>query len=121
MSAGDVFGVFKQPVSVFVGTDDYLPETHSVKKLRNEAFDKVSSLELAYFSDKRKGDIVSRITSDVLQVEMSVINTLTVVIKEPILLIVYVVFLFAMSVHLTLFTLLVLPISGLLISLIVKN
>jgi subfamily B ATP-binding cassette protein MsbA len=96
-------------------------KTHSVKKIRKEAFNKVSSLELAYFSDKRKGDIVSRITSDVLQVEMSVINTLTVIIKEPILLTVYVIFLFTMSAHLTLFTLIVLPISGLLISLIVKK
>ena len=95
--------------------------TNSVTKLRKTIFDKVSRLHIGYFTNERKGDIMSRITNDVQQVEVSIVNSLTVIFREPATIIVYFIFLFTYSVKLTLFTIVVLPISGWLISGIAKR
>lgn len=92
-----------------------------VKNLRNHAFECISRFDLAYFTSKRKGDIVSRVTTDVLEVEQSVVSTLRVLVKEPFLIIGYFIALFTMSVELTLYTLILIPLAGTTISLLVKR
>jgi subfamily B ATP-binding cassette protein MsbA len=94
---------------------------HLVLKLRQAVFDKTISLHLGYFSANRKGDLISRITTDVQEVENSVASTLTVVFKEPITIIGYFIVMLKISPNLTLFTLLVIPLSGLIISSITKK
>ncbi len=92
-----------------------------IRKLRMRIFDQVSQLHLGYFSNERKGDIMSRITNDVQEVENSVVNTLKVAFKEPATIIGYFLVLFAMSFKLTLFTLIIMPISGTIISELTKR
>ncbi|MGB3850781.1 MAG: ABC transporter ATP-binding protein [Tunicatimonas sp.] len=92
-----------------------------ILKLRMRIFDQVTQLHLGYFSTERKGDILSRITNDVQEVEYSVVNTLRVAFKEPATIIGYFLVLLFMSVKLTLFTVLVMPISGYIIAQIAKR
>lgn len=92
-----------------------------IRKLRNRIFDQVSRLHLGYFSNERKGDVMSRITNDVQEVEASVVNTLKVVFRDPAMIIGYFTVLFFMSFKLTIFTLIIMPISGTIISEITKR
>ena len=92
-----------------------------IQKLRMRIFDQVTDLHLGYFSNERKGDILSRITNDVQEVENSVVSTMKVAFKEPATIIGYFLVLFFMSVELTLFTIVALPISGTIISEITKR
>jgi ATP-binding cassette, subfamily B, bacterial MsbA len=94
---------------------------HVVKKIRHATYERVTQLHLGYFSNERKGDLMTRMTVDIQEVESSVVNTMTVVIREPIAIIAFFVVLFTMSVKLTLFTLILLPLSGLLIAGIAKR
>lgn len=94
---------------------------HTLLKLRKNVFDNVMNLHVGYFSNERKGDIISKIASDVQVVQFSVTATLQVVFKEPLQLIAFIVALLMISVKLTLFSLLVIPISGLVIARIVKS
>lgn len=94
---------------------------HTLLNLRKSVFNNVMDLDLGYFTNQRKGDIISKIASDVQVVQFSVTATLQVVFKEPLQLIAYIVFLFSISVKLTLFSMLVIPVSALFISLIVKK
>ncbi|QRR00500.1 ABC transporter ATP-binding protein [Dyadobacter sandarakinus] len=94
---------------------------HTLLNLRKTVFDNVMNLHTGYFSNQRKGDIISKIASDVQVVQFSVTGTLQVVFKEPLQLIAYVFMLFAISVKLTFFAVLVIPISAFLISKIVKR
>ncbi len=83
-----------------------------IYNLRKITFDKINKLHLGFFNKHPKGDIIARITSDVSEVENSVVQTWTVVLKEPLIIIMYFVLLFNMSAKLTLVALLVLPLSG---------
>lgn len=94
---------------------------HTLLNLRKTVFDNVMNLHLGYFNNQRKGDIISKIASDVQVVQYSVTATLQVVFKEPLQLIAYVVMLFAISYKLTLFAILVIPVSAFFISRIVKR
>lgn len=94
---------------------------HTLLNLRKKVFNNVMNLHLGYFNSSRKGDIISKVSSDVQVVQFTVTNTLQVVFKEPVTLIVYVVLLFSISVKLTFFSLLVIPLSGLIIAKIVKR
>lgn len=94
---------------------------HTLLNLRKSVFNNVMDLHLGYFTNSRKGDIISKIASDVQVVQFSVTATLQVVFKEPLQLIAYVFVLFALSTKLTLFSLIVIPVSALIISLIVKK
>ena len=91
-----------------------------VKNLRDEIFRKVTQLHIGFFSDQRKGDLISRFTNDVGEVENTVVNGFKAV-KEPITLIIYITVLFMISVKLTFFSLIVLPVTGGLISIIIKQ
>jgi subfamily B ATP-binding cassette protein MsbA len=92
-----------------------------VTNLRNAIYGKITALEIGYFTEQKKGDIMSRITSDVLEIETSVVSTVKVLFKEPALIIGFFAILFSMSFSLTLYTLLLLPVSGGIISYIAKR
>jgi len=94
---------------------------HTLLNLRKSVFDNVMNLHLGYFSNQRKGDIISKIASDVQVVQFSVTGTLQVAFKEPLQLIAYLVMLFLISAKLTVFSLLVIPVSAFFISKIVKT
>ena len=93
----------------------------SVRGLRWAIFDKITQLHIGFFSDQRKGDLISRITNDIQEVENGIIHSLQVIFRDPVTILLYFGWLFFMSFELTLFTLIVLPISGFLISSIVKK
>ncbi|HCW07956.1 MAG TPA: antibiotic ABC transporter ATP-binding protein, partial [Cytophagales bacterium] len=92
-----------------------------VKNIRMDIFKKVSLLHIGYFNTERKGDLISRFTNDVMEVENAVMNSLKAVLKEPITIIVYFFVLFTISPKLTLFTLLVLPLTGGVLAEIIKR
>ena len=94
---------------------------HTLLNLRKAVFNNVMDLHLGYFTNSRKGDVMSKIASDVQVVQFSVTSTLQVAFKEPLQLIAYIVVLFALSVKLTLFSLAVIPVSAFCISMIVKK
>ena len=94
---------------------------HTLLSLRKTVFNNVMNLHIGYFNNERKGDIISKISSDVQVVQFTVTNTLQVVFKEPLQLIFYIIVLLTISVKLTLFSLLVIPVSGFIISKIVKR
>ena len=94
---------------------------HTLLNLRRRVFDNVMDMHLGYFSNQRKGDIISKVASDVQVVQFSVTATLQVVFKEPFQLIVFLVMLFLISFKLTIWSFLVVPISAFIISKIVKK
>ena len=86
--------------------------TGVVRDLRNEFNAKLLRLPISMISEERKGDLLARFSGDVAEIEYSIINLLESLIKNPILIIIYLVALFAISWELTLFVLIVLPIAG---------
>jgi subfamily B ATP-binding cassette protein MsbA len=116
-------------VSVFLGNFfRYLSQrimenlrVYTLLNLRRSVFNNVMNLHMGYFNNERKGDILTKVASDVVVVQFSVTGTLQVVFKEPLQLIGFLVALFLISVKLTLISLLVLPLSGFIISRIVKR
>ncbi|RKR85672.1 ABC-type multidrug transport system fused ATPase/permease subunit [Mucilaginibacter gracilis] len=94
---------------------------HTLLNLRRAVFNNVMNLHLGFFSNERKGDIISKVASDVQVVQFSVTGTLQVVFKEPLTLIGYLVWLFIISYKLTLFSVLVIPVSAFIISKIVRR
>lgn len=95
--------------------------TGVLRDLRRDIYAKILSLPIGFFSEERKGDIMSRMTGDVSEIENSVISSLDMIFKNPILILVYVVTLFSLSWELTLFVMVLLPISGYLIGMVGKK
>ena len=89
--------------------------TGVVKNMRMEIYTKILSLPIGFFSQERKGDIIARMSGDVQEVETSITSTLDMLIKNPILIIFYIAWLFFMSWKLTLFTILFAPVVILII------
>lgn len=94
---------------------------HTLLNFRKRVFNNVMNLHVGFFNNERKGDIISKVASDVQVVQFTVTNTLQVVFKEPVTLIVYIILLFNISAKLTLFSLIVIPISAFIIGKIVKR
>jgi subfamily B ATP-binding cassette protein MsbA len=86
------------------------------KDLRDTIYNKVIALPLPYFSEKRKGDLISRITVDVQVVEVSFLDSIGSIARDPLTIIIILIMMFAMSAKLTLFVFVMLPISGFIIS-----
>ena len=86
--------------------------TGVVRDLRNQINDKIIALPLAFFTEERKGDILSRISGDVNEVEFSIMSSLDMLFKNPIMIFIYVFVMFIISWQLTLFVLVLLPIAG---------
>lgn len=87
----------------------------TVRDLRKKMYDKVLKLPLSFFTDARKGDIMTRISNDVQEIEISVMSSLTMLFRDPLYILIFVIYLFVTSVPLTLFALMLLPVSGWLI------
>ena len=92
-----------------------------VNHLREELYDKVLRLPIGFFNEKRKGDLMSRMTNDVGEVESSVVGTLEGWIRDPMTIIVTLTVLLLISVQLTLFILLLIPVLGLVIGRVTKS
>ena len=86
-----------------------------VKDIREKIYQKVLDLPLSFFSETRKGDVISRTTGDVQEIEVSIISSLEMLFRDPITILIYLGALFYMSVPLTLFVLIMLPFTGLII------
>lgn len=94
---------------------------NTIQNVREALYSHVLKLDLSYFSETRKGDIISRATTDVKEIEVTIADTLDVTFKEPLAINAFFVALFHISVELTLFTLLVIPIAGITIGFLSKR
>ena len=92
-----------------------------IKNLRQDFFNKISHLHIGFFSSERKGDIISRISNDIQEVENSITMVLEIAFRDPLAIILSFIYLFWTSPSLTLFTLLMIPIAGAIISLIARK
>jgi len=92
-----------------------------LKDIRNELYDKTINLPLEYFSEKRKGDIMARIGTDVLEIQYSFLSILELLFREPLTILFTIIFMLTISVKLTVFVFIFIPVSGLLISFIGKS
>jgi len=108
--------------TAYMGSYFIIPiRTGVLRDLRNQLYKKIISLPIGFFTAERKGDIMSRMTGDVTEVEASIMSSLDLVFKNPILIIGYLTVMFVMSWKLTLFVLVLLPFSGWLIGKIGKS
>ncbi len=92
-----------------------------VKRLREALFSKINHLHLGYFTKEHKGDLLSRMNSDVFEIEAVAANSINVLFKEPYVMIGYFIALFTISVELTLFTLIIIPVSAIGIAIVTKK
>ena len=92
-----------------------------VKRIREAIFEKINYLHMGYFTKEHKGDLLSRMNSDVFEIEAVAANSLEVLFKEPYIMIGYFIALFTISIKLTLFTLLIIPISAIGIVIVTKK
>ncbi len=97
----------------FLSSATMIPiRTGVVRDIRNMLYGKILDLPLAFFSEERKGDIMARISGDVQEIETSIMSSLDMLFKNPVLILIYFGTLIAVSWQLTLFTLIVLPLMG---------
>lgn len=89
--------------------------TGVLRDLRTQLYDKVVSLPVGYFTEEKRGDVISRMTSDVGEVEASIMSALDVLFKNPLMILIYLTTLLVISWQLTLFVLVLLPVVGLVI------
>ena len=92
-----------------------------LKDIRNELYKKTVELPIAYFSEKRKGDLISRISADVNEIQNSLLAMLELLVREPLTIIFTIIVMFTISVNLTIFVFVFIPISGLIISRVGKS
>ncbi|MCR4664196.1 MAG: ABC transporter ATP-binding protein/permease, partial [Paludibacteraceae bacterium] len=85
--------------------------TGVLRDLRQQLYDKILSLPMGYFTEARRGDVISRMTNDVNEVETSIMSALDILFKDPVMILVYLVTLFVISWQLTLFVLVLMPVS----------
>lgn len=89
--------------------------TAVITRLRGEMYNKILALPIGYFTEKRKGDIISRMTNDIAEIEGSVVGVLDGLIKDPLTVLGYLLFLVILSPQLSLFLLVLLPVTGIII------
>lgn len=92
-----------------------------LKDLRNNLYNKITNLPLTFYSEKRKGDTMSRISTDVLEIQHSFLSILELIVREPLTIVFTIASMFIISVKLSLFVLIFIPVSGFVISLIGKS
>jgi subfamily B ATP-binding cassette protein MsbA len=92
-----------------------------VRDLRNKMYKKSLDLSLSYYSDERKGDIMSRMTTDVIEIEWSIMQTLEMVFREPLIILISLAMLIGISPYLTLYVFLLLPVAGIIIGLVNRS
>ena len=107
------FTTFLKTGAYFLSSATIIPiRTGVVRDIRNQLYAKITSLPLGFFSDERKGDIIARMTGDVGEIESSIMSSLDMLFKNPILIISYFTALLFISWQLTLFTLVFVPVFG---------
>ena len=107
------FATFLKTGAYFLSSATIIPiRTGVVRDIRNQLYHKITSLPLGFFSEERKGDIIARMTGDVGEIESSIMSSLDMLFKNPILIISYFTALLFISWQLTLFTLVFVPIFG---------
>lgn len=107
------FATFLKTGAYFLSSATIIPiRTGVVRDIRNQLYHKITSLSLGFFSEERKGDIIARMTGDVGEIESSIMSSLDMLFKNPILIISYFTALIFISWQLTLFTLVFVPIFG---------
>ena len=92
-----------------------------LKKLRENLYSKVLLMPISYFLNKKKGDLMSRITADILEIQTSYLSILELMVREPLTILITLIVMFTISPSLTLFVILFIPISGFIISIIGKK
>lgn len=107
------FMTLLKTVSYFLSSATIIPiRTGVVRDIRNQLYQKINALSLGFFSEERKGDIIARMSGDVQEIEGSIMSSLDMLFKNPILIISYFVALMVISWQLTLFTIIFVPIFG---------
>ncbi len=84
----------------------------TVRDVRNRVYEKIMHLPLSYFSEARKGDLMTRVSNDVQEIEISVMSSLSMMFRDPFTILIFIIYLFVTSPQLTLFSLMMLPLSG---------
>lgn len=92
-----------------------------LKDIRNAMYKKTLELPLSFFSEKRKGDVISRMTSDVLEIQHSFLSILEIVVREPLTILFTIIAMFVISTKLTIFVFIFIPIAGYIISVVGKS
>ncbi|MEX0361220.1 MAG: ABC transporter ATP-binding protein [Allomuricauda sp.] len=92
-----------------------------LKDIRNKMYQKIVDLPISYFSEKRKGDVIARITSDVLEIQHSFLSILELIVREPLTILFTILIMFGISAKLTIFVFIFIPIAGMIISRIGKS
>ncbi|MDZ7606759.1 MAG: ABC transporter ATP-binding protein [Cyclobacteriaceae bacterium] len=108
---------FRYLASVVMGK----AKAETIRNLRIDIYKSVSALHIGYFTDRRKGDLISRISNDIQQIESSLTHNLKVIFREPFTVIVYFWVLIVTSPTLTLFTMLMVPVAGILVSMLLRR
>ena len=107
------FMTFLKTAAYFLSSATIIPiRTGVVRDIRNQLYQKITSLSLGFFSEERKGDIIARMSGDVQEIENSIMSSLDMLFKNPILIIAYFTTLIIISWQLTLFTIIFVPIFG---------
>ena len=107
------FMTFLKTTAYFLSSASVMPiRTGVVRDIRNQLYHKITSLSLSFFSEERKGDIIARMSGDVQEVENSIMSSLDMLFKNPILIFAYTVALIYVSWQLTVFTIVFVPIFG---------
>lgn len=107
------FMTFLKTGAYFLSSASITPiRTGVVRDIRNQLFQKITSLSLGFFSEERKGDIIARMSGDVQEIDSSIMSSIDMLFKNPILILIYFVTLIVISWQLTLFTLIFVPIFG---------
>lgn len=100
-------------LAYFLSSATIIPiRTGVVRDIRNQLYCKITSLDLGFFSDERKGDIIARMTGDVQEIENSIMSSIDMLFKNPVLIISYFVAMLFISWQLTLFTIVFVPVFG---------
>jgi subfamily B ATP-binding cassette protein MsbA len=92
-----------------------------VRDMRNDIYQKVLKLPLSYYTEARKGDVIARVSSDVQEVETSIMSSLQMLFRDPLTIVIYLVFLFSISFKLTILVVIILPVTGILIGRIARS
>ena len=107
------FMTFLKTAAYFLSSATMMPiRTGVVRDIRNQLYQKITSLSLSFFSEERKGDIIARMSGDVQEVENSIMSSLDMLFKNPVLIVIYFGTLMAISWQLTLFTIIFVPVFG---------
>jgi len=92
-----------------------------LKDIRNKMYEKITELPISFYSEKKKGDVIARITSDVLEIQHSFLSVLELIVREPLTILFTILIMFGISAKLTIFVFIFIPIAGIIISSIGKS